>query len=135
MASLQKELQESRQALEAAQSEVECLREMVAGWEEAFAKAQQDLEALKVRRMNFFVSHAAQSLHGKFNPSGKEAPAKAQQVLEALKASCVNLFARCSWGSKTCRGPLGCCTHLQLSVSFSMAACEFHSAVLERGPA
>ena len=77
MASLQKELQESRQALEAAQSEVECLREMVAGGEEAFAKAQQELQALKVRRMNFCMSHAAPSLPGKPTPSVKEAPAKA----------------------------------------------------------
>ena len=73
---------------------------MVAGWEEAFAKAQQELEALKVRRMDLCTSHAAQSLHGKPTPSVKAAPAKAQQVLEALKASCMNFFARCSWGSK-----------------------------------
>lgn len=64
MATLQKELQESKQALEAAQSEVECLREMVAGWEEAFAKAQQELEALKVRCPNFCKSRTYQSLRG-----------------------------------------------------------------------
>lgn len=46
--SMQAELLESRQGLEAASSEVECLREMVTGWEEAFAKAQQELDALKV---------------------------------------------------------------------------------------
>lgn len=46
--SVQKELAESKQALEAATTEVECLREMVASWEEAFGKAQQELESLKV---------------------------------------------------------------------------------------
>ena len=45
---MQKELADSKAAVGAAQSEVECLREMVTSWEEAFAKAQQELEALKV---------------------------------------------------------------------------------------
>ena len=47
--SVQSELAESKQALEAARSEVECLREMVTSWEEAFGKAQQELDGLKVR--------------------------------------------------------------------------------------
>ena len=42
------ELAERERALEAARSEVECLREMVTGWEEAFGKAQQELESLRV---------------------------------------------------------------------------------------
>ena len=45
--SVQNELAESKQALDAARSEVECLREMVTSWEEAFGKAQQELESLK----------------------------------------------------------------------------------------
>ena len=60
MGVLQKELQDSKQALEAAQSEVECLREMVAGWEEAFAKAQQELETLKVRCLNLCISEISE---------------------------------------------------------------------------
>ncbi len=46
--SVQNELAESKQALEAARSEVECLREMVTSWEEAFGKAQLELDSLKV---------------------------------------------------------------------------------------
>jgi len=43
-----KELADSKEAVGAAQGEVECLREMVTSWEEAFAKTQQELEALQV---------------------------------------------------------------------------------------
>ena len=46
--SVRSELAESKQALEAAHDEVECLKEMVTSWEEAFSKAQQELESLKV---------------------------------------------------------------------------------------
>ncbi len=41
------ELEEARRLLGEAQAESEELREMVAGWEEAFAQAQKEIEQLK----------------------------------------------------------------------------------------
>ncbi len=64
MASLKQELQDSKQAHKAAQGDVECLREMVTGWEEAFAQAQQELEALKVRGKDSCMPPATRSFHG-----------------------------------------------------------------------
>jgi chromosome segregation ATPase len=44
---METELEESRRLLAEAQAERETLSEMVTGWEEAFAQAQQEIEALK----------------------------------------------------------------------------------------
>ena len=44
---METELEESRRLLAEAKAERETLSEMVTGWEEAFAQAQQEIEALK----------------------------------------------------------------------------------------